>query len=435
MKTVAVVSPDFTPSSMPNALRVRLLVEHLQEYGWEPVVIATDPQYYELPADPENESLLRGKYEIIRTRAWPARFTRRFGLGDVGLRSFYYQWRALSRLCRSRKVDLVFISVPPNYSMALGRLANLRFAVPYVIDYQDPYITDYYKTVPPAQRPPKWRLAYAVAHLVEPFSVRRAAHLVSVDTSYLTGVLQRYKGFAAEDATGVQLGVEPSDFDYIRQHPRENPIFDKSDGLLHISYVGRGGPDMLAAAGALFAAVKLGGREAPEIFDRIRLHFVGTDYARADAARHQLLPLARQMGMGEQVHEHPCRVPYLTALQILLDSHALVVVGSTESHYTPSKIFPYILAKKPLLGIFNENSSVVGILRDAGAGEVVTFSAKAPPQTRVREIYQRLHGLLTCTGQPREVCWDAFEPYTARALTARLVTAFEKALAHSSADR
>jgi hypothetical protein len=118
-----------------------------------------------------------------------------------------------------------------------------------------------------------------------------------------------------------------------------------------------------------------------------------------------------------------------------LDSHALVVVGSTESHYTPSKIFPYILAKKPLLGIFNENSSVVGILRDAGAGEVVTFSAKAPPQTRVREIYQRLHGLLTCTGQPREVCWDAFEPYTARALTARLVTAFEKALAHSSADR
>jgi hypothetical protein len=345
------------------------------------------------------------------------------------LRSFYYQWRALSQLCRLRKIDLVFISVPPNYSMALGRLANLRFAVPYVIDYQDPYITDYYKTVPPAQRPPKWRLAYAVAHLVEPFSVRRAAHLVSVDTSYLTGVIQRYKWFAAGDTTGVQLGVEPADFDYIRQHPRENPIFDKSDGLLHISYVGRGGPDILAAAGALFEAVKLGGREAPEIFDRIRLHFVGTDYAYAGAARYQLLPLARQMGMEQQVDEHPRRVPYLTALQILLDSHALVVVGSTESHYTPSKIFPYILAKKPLFGIFNESSSVVGILRDAGAGEVVTFSREAPPGTRVREIYDKLRAVLSSVGQPREVCQAAFEPYTARALTARLVTAFEKALA------
>jgi hypothetical protein len=435
MKTVAVISPDFTPSSMPNALRVRLLVEHLQEYGWEPIVIATDPQYYEQPADPENESLLRGKYEIIRTRAWPAQFTRRFGLGDVGLRSFYYQWRALSQLCRSRKVDLVFISVPPNYSMALGRLANMRFAVPYVIDYQDPYITDYYKTVPPAQRPPKWRLAYTVAHLVEPFSVRRAAHLVSVDTSYLAGVMQRYKWFAAGDATGVPLGVEPADFDYIRQNPRENPIFDKSDGLLHISYVGRGGPDILAAAGALFEAVKLGGREAPEFFNRIRLHFVGTDYAYAGAARHQLLPLARQMGMEQQVDEHPWRVPYLTALQILLDSHALVVVGSTESHYTPSKIFPYILAKKPLLGIFNESSSVVGILRDAGAGEVVTFSREAPPRTRVREIYDKLRAVLSSVGQPREVCWDAFEPYTARAITARLVTAFEKALARPPVDR
>jgi hypothetical protein len=167
----------------------------------------------------------------------------------------------------------------------------------------------------------------------------------------------------------------------------------------------------------------------------MRLHFVGTDYAHAGAARHQLLPLALQMGMEQQVDEHPCRVPYLTALQILLDSHALVVVGSTESHYTPSKIFPYILAKKPLFGIFNESSSVVGILRDTGAGEVVTFSREAPPLTRVREIYEKLRAVLCLVGRSREVRWDAFEPYTARAITARLVAAFEKALAHSPVGR
>jgi len=47
----------------------------------------------------------------------------------------------------------------------------------------------------------------------------------------------------------------------------------------------------------------------------------------------------------------------------------------------------------------------------------------------VREIYDKLRAVLSSIGQPREVCRDAFEPYTARALTARLVTVFEKALA------
>jgi hypothetical protein len=49
-------------------------------------------------------------------------------------------------------------------------------------------------------------------------------------------------------------------------------------------------------------------------------------------------------------------------MQILLDSHALLVLGSESAHYTASKIFPYILANRPLLAVFHEESSVVRIL-------------------------------------------------------------------------
>ena len=76
--------------------------------------------------------------------------------------------------------------------MLLGRLANMRFGLPYIIDFQDPYVTDFYKTVAPEQRPPKWRMARAVAGVVEPFSIRRAAHLVSVDAAYLRDMPERY---------------------------------------------------------------------------------------------------------------------------------------------------------------------------------------------------------------------------------------------------
>lgn len=429
MKSVVIIAPDFSPSSLPPALRVRFFAEHLPDYGWQPTIITTDPVFYETAVDWENEKLLSGRYEIIRTAAFSAKITRKFGLGDLGLRSLWHHWKALSELCRKRTVDLVFIPVPPNYSMILGRLANLRFSVPYVIDYIDPYITNYYKTLPRSQRPPKWRLAHAAAHIVEPFSVRRAGHLVGVDTSYTAGVIKRYHWFAENDATGIPYGGERHDFEYLQRHPRQNRIFNKNDGLIHISYVGRGGPDMLPTLRALFSALQQGLRNEPELFARVRMHFVGTDYAPPDAVRYQVQPLAREMRLEGVVSEHPSRVAYLDALQILLDSDMLVVVGSTEAHYTASKIFPYVLADRPLLGIFHEDSSVVRILRETADDEVVTFNRLLLPSERVPEIYTILRRLLTTLGQPRCVHWEAFEPYTTRVLTGRLAQAFEAALA------
>ena len=49
------------------------------------------------------------------------------------------------------------------------------------------------------------------------------------------------------------------------------------------------------------------------------------------------------------------------------------IFGSDDPGYTASKIYPYILAEKPLLAIFHEESSVVRILQETNAGTVVTF--------------------------------------------------------------
>ena len=52
-------------------------------------------------------------------------------------------------------------------------------------------------------------------------------------------------------------------------------------------------------------------------------------------------------------------------------------VGSELPYYTPSKIFPFILAERPLLAIFHEKSSAVRIVRESGAGTVVAFTGNA----------------------------------------------------------
>jgi hypothetical protein len=426
-KTVLIIAPDFTPSSYPPALRARFFAKHLPEFGWNPIVLTTDPRCYEWTVDPENENLLDSALEVVRTNALPLNWTRRLGFGDLGLRTLWHHWRALSRICRQRRVDLILISVPPNAPIVLGRLAHARFGIPYILDYNDPILTEYYWKLPRAQRPPKWALVYAMYRILEPFALKRANQLVGVDDSYMAGLFVNYKFLHGVEATPVAFGVEPSDFEYVRQNPRPNLVFKRTDGYFHISSVGRGGTDMVAALRALFEAIRLGRQHAPDLYRRVRMHFVGTTYAPKAEGLYQILPIAREYGVDDIVEELPGRVQHLDAIQLLLDSDALIVVGSENPHYTASKIFPYILAAKPLLAIFHEESSAVKLLQETCAGNAVTFGVGRPPLTVVGEIETALQKLLTLPSSwLPSTDWARFAPYTARAVTAKLARVFDR---------
>lgn len=432
MKRVLIVGADFTPSSHPPALRIRFFAQHLRDFGWEPIVLTVDPKYYETAIDAENEKLLSSDVEVIRVRALPAKLTRKLGFGDLGFRSLWHLSQALSRLIRQRKIDLIFIPVPPNPTLILGRLAQVRFGTPYVIDYIDPVATEYYWRLPRSQRPPKHALAYAMGRLMERFAIANVAQITGVSRGTTDSVIARYPWLKADLATEIPYGGEAADFEYIRQHPRKNIIFDSRDGHRHFSYIGAYTVSMAPVLRALFSGIAQARSRNPEQFTRIRVHFVGTQYATSPGQQEQARPIAAEFGIADIVDEHPERVSYLDALNLLLDSNGLLVVGSVEPHYTASKIFPYILAEKPLLPVFHERSSVVKILADTGAGEAVTFSDEHPLNKTVEKITVSFQRLLDLPPDYRQsIRWEAFEPYTTRTMSARLANVFDKAAKES----
>jgi hypothetical protein len=427
MKHVLIVGADFTPSSHPPALRIRFFAQHLREFGWEPIILTVDPSFYETAIDPENEKLLRSDIEVVRVRALPARMTRRLGVGDLGLRSLVHLWQALSGLIRRREIDLIFIPVPPNPTIILGRIAQARFGIPYVIDYIDPVATEYYWKLPRSQRPPKYALAYAMGRLMERFAIAKVAQITGVSRGTTDSVIARYPWLKDNVATEIPYGGEAADFDYIRRHPRKNPIFDSRDGFRHVSYIGAYTLSMAPVLRALFAGIALARSRDREQFSRVRVHFVGTRYASGRGPRDQARPIAAEFGIADLVDEHPDRVPYLDALNLLLDSNALLVIGSVEPHYTASKIFPYILAEKPLLTVFHQGSNVVKILTDTGAGEVVSFSDQNALSQTVEEISVRFKCLLDLPPDFRQsIRWEGFEPYTTKTMTAQLARVFDE---------
>lgn len=424
MRRVLVIASDFAPSSLPPATRVRFFARHLPEFGWEPIVLTVDPRHYEAPVDPENEQLLSASLDVVRTKAFGSRWTRKFGVGDIGMRSLWQHWRAIRRLCREKKIDLIFIPVPPYVPMVLGRLAHARFGVPYVIDYIDPWVTEYYWKLPKAQRPPKWRASYWLSRTLEPFALKNVSHITGVSQGTTDRVIDSYSWLSPEMATEIPYGAEASDFEYLRTHRRTNSVFDSRDGLMHVSCVGACIPGMHPSVRAVFEAVRAGLDRSPETFGRLRLHFVGTSYAGNGPAPQKVLALAHEVGIESLVTEHPSRVPYLESLQLMIDSQALLLVGSDEPHYTASKVFPYVLAQRPLLAVFHEDSSVSKMLGDVNAGILVTYNEKKAPGDGTIEISLRLEEML---GQNYvyQTCPEAFALSTTRAMAGRLAAVFD----------
>jgi hypothetical protein len=87
-RRVLLVSPHFPPDTNAASHRVRLLAPHLAGFGWEPTVLTVDPVDYEGRIDPALAALVPDSVRVVRCRAWNHRWTRRIGLGDLGLRSF-----------------------------------------------------------------------------------------------------------------------------------------------------------------------------------------------------------------------------------------------------------------------------------------------------------------------------------------------------------
>ena len=158
--------------------------------------------------------------------------------------------------------------------------------------------------------------------------------------------------------------------------------------------------------------------------EHVRMHFLGTDYANKDQARHWVSPIAKELGVAEYVTEVPDRVPYFQVLRCLQQASALIVPGSDDPRYTASKLYPYILAARPCLTVFHQDSSVNGIMSETKAGVAVTFDSGDSVESVAKRIEQDWFSAKQYSCVP-ETNWDAFAPYTAESMTRRLTQIFD----------
>jgi hypothetical protein len=437
LKKVLIVSPHWPPMNAPDLQRVRMSLPYYRANGWEPVVLAVGAAWQEGTQEQELLATVPADVRVVHCRAVPVRWSRWLGIGTLGLRALpFLFWRGC-RLLRQEKFDLVFFSTTQFMALPLGRLWRLGFKVPYILDVQDPWRTDYYER-PGSRRPPggwKYQVARLLAWMFEGYSFAGASAVMSVSASYLDELGARYPWFAAKPTAVIRFGASNIDFEAAATIPAPTYRFDRSQPYVHCLYTGAAGPVMPHALTVLFVALRNYRELHPEKAARLRLHFVGTSYVRPGRGKFSVMPVAEQCGVASQVSELPHRVGHLEAIRLQQEADVLLLPGSSDLAYSPSKIYVYYLTKKPILGLVFYNSVMAQLLEELACTHLVRFPLYGPKE----EAYASIHKFfdLAVAGFPagslpvrNEALFQ--RAYLADTLTRMQCELFERALAFSA---
>ena len=429
MRRVLIISPHFPPDSSAGTHRVRLLAPHLAAHGWEPTVLTVDPGDYEGALDPALAASVPENVRVIRTRAWPASITRRLGIGDLGLRAYSGLKRAATALLENERFDAVFITIYPTYPALLGRHLKQRFGVPFVLDYQDPWVGEWGRSVGPGAegRPDlKSRVSRWLSARLEPIALTAADAVTAVSHATYEQALVRTPAAAPRATAELPIGWDSRDLQFIQR----TRWFD-DQAAVHVSYVGTLLPAGFDTLRALFEALA-GERAHGGAVARVRLHFFGTSNRRVQDAPARVLSIAAEFGLADVVTEYAPRLDYFDALGVLKASSAVLLLGSHERHYTPSKVFPALAAERPILALMHEASSATELLRRAGVPptvRLVTYDDNGV-RLRVKDIGAHLSAFAADPRYvPEAVDRAALEPTSACALARRLAGLLERCAA------
>lgn len=416
-RKLLIVSPHFPPANTPDCQRIRMSLPYYKEFGWNPTILCIDSKYEPGVLDDQLSQTVPSDIEIIKTKAVKKSFTKLLGINSLYWRCLPYLYYSGTKLIQENNFDLIFISTTIFPSMILGKKMKERFGIPYVLDIQDPWLSNYKYNNPPGGKI-KYFLSQLIARIYEPGVVKSANHIISVSPKYPEMLLKRYSNLVKNKFSVIPFGASENDFNLVKELKIKHNKFDPNDGFKHWVYIGRGGEDIYFSLKSFFGAISEDRKERPEIWENIRIHFIGTSYSDNTNTKKTIEPVAYEMGIGDLVDEQTIRISYLESLKLLIDSDLLLIFGSDDLSYSPSKIYPYLLSQKPLISIFHEDSHINKLLQEFGVDAMPTYNTRDNIDSLLSKIKNRLIYVTskneTATSK---INWSKFDNYKVRELT------------------
>jgi hypothetical protein len=421
LKKILIISPHFPPSNLAAVHRSRLFAQHLPAFGWLPVILAVDEKYYEEKLDHQLSRLLPEGLQIEKVSAFPV--TRPRLIGDLGLRAFRQLYKKARRIIKEQSIDFLYIPIPSFYAALLGRWLHASTGVKYGIDYIDPWVHRFPGSEKLFSR--HW-FSWKLASILEPIAIKKASLITGVAEGYYKGVQERNPALAATCLFGAMpYGGEAADHLKVKELNTGPYLFQKAKGKIQLVYAGAMLPKAYRPLEAIMQAIS----KAPSDFADLEIHFIGTGKTPNDPQGYNIRPMAEKYGLWENViFEYPARIPYLDVLIHLDAASGVFILGSTEPHYTPSKVYQAVLSQKPVLAVLHAQSTACEVLRNTGAGLVLPFDGEEGVDI-ISGIFPKIFREYITFQQnfsPARVNYLLFDQFSAKSVTGQLAHLLNK---------
>jgi len=415
LKKILIISPHFPPSNLAAVHRSRLFAQHLPSMGWDPTVLMVDEKYYEEKLDTNLEKLVSVNLKIEKAEAFNVTTPRL--IGDIGIRGFFQLYKKAKQIVRRDKIDFVYIPIPSFYVALLGRWLHASTGVKYGIDYIDPWVHEF----PGAGF--RYRLSETVAKFLEPIAVKKASLITGVAQGYYKGVYERNPHLLHSCVfAAMPYGGEKEDHTKVAELKIKPYLFTKS-AKTQLVYAGAMLPKAYEPLESIFKAIS----SAKDYYDNTEFHFIGTGKTPNDVDGYNIKPLAEKYGLWQTViFEYPARIPYLDVLVHLDAADGIFILGSTEPHYTPSKVYQAVLSAKPILAVLHEESTALHVVDNTKAG--IAYPITPEDLNMITKDFNNVmknYLQFVQQFQPSLVDMRHFDKYSAKAVTQILVNALD----------
>lgn len=353
------VAYHFPPLAGSSGIQRTLrFVQQLPRFGWQPIVLTAHPRAYERTSDdlmaeiPPGTPVCRAfALDAARHLAIGGRYPGRLALPDRWISWQFDAVRQGLRLIRRFRPAAIWSTYPIATAHGIGARLQQRSGLPWLADFRDPMAQDGYP-----EDPATWQ----AFHAIERQAFQQAAACIFTTPGAARIYRARYPD-AASRTTIIENGYDEESF----------------AGMTAKAPAKTGGPMTMLHSGivypserdptALFEALSLLRRHRGVGPQALRLRF------RASVHDELLASLAERFSVLEFIELLP-PVPYKEALAEMLGADALLVLQAANcNEQIPAKLYEYLRAGRPLIGLTDAQGDTAATLRAAGVPYVAAL--------------------------------------------------------------
>lgn len=425
MKKVLYVVYYYPPLGGSGVQRGVKFSKYLPENGWESIILTPSPFWVKHPKDHSLLSDVRPNQKIYRCFTLDAHWLYKVFWGlrlpkvvtwlmfhvfipDAEILWLPFAKRKLKQVMEIEKPELVFISGPPFSPMLLGKWLRDRYKIPYIVSFRD----DWSQGQSRLDNPPPTAFIHQERKL-EHSVLKHATQVVVVNRAYKRDFITLYPALPESKFSVITNGYDEEDFAGVKS---KSPGNGKILRIVHPGVLfGRRHPGKIWQA--IINLVRAGKLDP----QKIRVEIYGRNFASFVFRGYEDDPIIRQV-----VALHPY-LPHSQTIELICQADILLLFsgpGAKSDAELPGKLFEYLRAGKPILGIVHPDGVCAEILLKAKSGVVASQEDSKQIESRLLELYEQWNeGTLGIDPD-----WDYIRLFERRQLTSRLAEVFDKVI-------